>query len=376
MKCHEMLMSRISDSKNNPTLEGRPRLKEACQQLQQMALQLGDGAKLPTMIELRSQLGMSLSTINDAVRELERHGMLRSVNGVGIYVAKTINRKATGKLGLWFRSRPLADHYMTDLMSGIRNEAARYNWDVILLNENEETVESGKVDAVLMFCHVTEALLINLPPEVPHALLFQHSPEFTCIAADDFEGQKLATQHLLQQGHRRISYLPSSDNDSISRQRLAGYEAAYKEAGIVFEEKWVRFLHKPRIKNYRVAGESVMTSWLNDGWNDLGCTAILAANDTAAIGIIQALKAKGLRVPEDVSVMGFDGTEISDLCTPRLTTIKVPLAEIGARAVKVLLQQVDEETSLLEKIVLPVQLKLGESTASGKIREVNETSFI
>jgi len=366
-------MNRISDLEENPTIAGRPRLKEACQYLQKMAIQLGQGAKLPTMIELRSQLGMSLSTINDAIRELERHGMLRSVNGVGIYVAKPISRKVTGKLGLWFRVNPLSDNYMTDLMSGIRNEAARHNWDIILLNENEETVEQGKVDAVLMYCHVTEALLINLPPGLPHALLFQHSPEFTCIAADDFEGAKLATQHLLQQGHRRISYLPSSDNDSISRQRLAGYEAAYKEAGIAFDEKWMKFLHKPRIRNYRVAGESVMTSWLNDGWNNLGCTAILAANDTAAIGIIQALKAKGLRVPEDVSVMGFDGTEVSDLCTPRLTTIKVPLAEIGARAVKVLLQQMSEADHSPEKITLPIQLKMGESTAPGRVNEVNET---
>lgn len=358
---------------NDSTLDARPRLKEACQQLKKMALQLGEGEKLPTMIELRSQLGMSLSTINDAVRELERHGMLRSVNGVGIYVAQPTLRKATGKLGLWFRVAPLTDHYMSDLMSGIRNEAARHNWDIILLNENEETVERGKVDAVLMFCHVTEALLINLPPELPHALLLQHSSEFTCIAADDFEGAKLATQYLLQKGHRRISYLLNSDYDSISRQRLAGYEAAYKEAGIVFDEKWVQFLHKPRIKNYREAGESVMTLWLDDGWIDLGCTAILAANDTAAIGIIRALKAKGLRVPEDVSVMGFDGTEISDLCMPRLTTIKVPLAEIGARAVKVLLQQMGEGTSYLEKIVLPVQLKLGESTAPRRVNEVNES---
>jgi DNA-binding LacI/PurR family transcriptional regulator len=217
--------------------------------------------------------------------------------------------------------------------------------------------------------------LINLPAKLPHALLFQHSPEFTCVAADDFEGAKLATGHLLQQGHRRISYLPSSDNDSISRQRLAGYEAAYKEAGIDFDKQWVRFLHKPRVP-YRVAGETVMTSWMEEGWGDLKCTAILAPNDSAAIGIMQALRAKGLRIPDDVSVVGFDGTETSNLCTPRLTTIKVPLAEIGARAVKVLLQQMGEANYSLEKITLPIQLKVGESTAPRRTNEVNETLHV
>ena len=110
-----------------------------------------------------------------------------------------------------------------------------------------------------------------------------------------------------------------------------------------------------------------MKSLLKGNWEEMDCTAILAHNDESAIGVMKVLANAGIRVPEDVSVVGFDGTEVSDLCTPRLTTIKLPLVEMGERAVKVLLQQMREGTGLLEKIILPVQLKGGESTAPRRI---------
>ena len=101
---------------------------------------------------------------------------------------------------------------------------------------------------------------------------------------------------------------------------------------------------------------------VEDGWQALGCTAILAHNDEAAIGVMNALAARGLGVPQDVSVVGFDGTMICDFCTPKLTSVKVPLREIGSRAVKVLLEQIQGGIKTPEKITLPVQLKRGAST--------------
>lgn len=356
-------MNTTLDLQKDSLLGQRPRLKEACLKLQQMALELGPDAKLPTMIELRAQLGVSFSTLNNAVRELERHGMLRSINGVGVYVASPPNNPVTGRLGLYLHIFHLTDPYTVDLLNGVRREAARRGLEVVLLNEEDSAIEPGKVDAVLMYCHVTEALLLNLPLDLPHVLLFQHSPEFTCIVADDFEGAKMATHHLFELGHRRIAYLLHSNYDSISRQRLAGYEAAHKEWGFVIDEKRVKFLHKTAHQNYREVCEAVMMAWLEEDWRDLNCTAMLAHNDQAAIGVIKVLADAGLRVPQDASVVGFDGTETSELCTPSLTTIKVPLNEIGARAVKVLWEQICEGVSQPEKIVLPVQLKRGGSVA-------------
>lgn len=356
-------MKLISTLKEDTVLDQRPRLKSACLELQQMALDLGVDAKLPTMIELRSQLGMSLRTINDAVRELERRQILRSVNGVGIYVSSSQPQQLTGRIGLLLHVGGITDPYTSELLLGVRREAVRQGMELLFLDEESQTVERGKVDAVLMYCHETEALAMNLPPNLPHVLLFQHSSDFACVAVNDFDGAKMATEHLLELGHTRIGYLLSSDQDSVSRQRLSGYQAAHQESGTVFDEQCVRFLKKTEQQNYLEAGQIAMQSWVNDGWKELGCTAILAHNDLTAISIMKVLNNSGFRVPQDVSVVGFDGTRLSDLCTPPLTTVRVPLYDVGTRAIKTLIEQIKDGVIRQEKVVMPVSFKMGESTS-------------
>jgi LacI family transcriptional regulator len=108
-----------------------------------------------------------------------------------------------------------------------------------------------------------------------------------------------------------------------------------------------------------------MGSWLRGDWSKLGCTAIAAHNDEAAIGVLKALREADIQVPSDVSVVGFDGTELAAHSDPPLTTWKVPLEEIGARGVKVLLRQMKGESALV-RCALAGQLQIGESTAPSK----------
>lgn len=361
-------MQRHIDHSIERDLQQRPRLRQACLQLEEMARQLQPGDKLPPMVALRAQLGMSFSTLTAAVRELERRGVLQSASGVGVYVAEPRAQEVKRKLGLLFRigaaqnETTLFDFYVANLLSGVRRAAALHDFEIVLLDEQTECVPGDKVDALILYCHLTEALAMNLPSQLPHVLLFQHSPDFACVVPDDFEGAKIATTHLLELGHRRIAYMPASQHDSISRQRQAGFYAAHHNAAIEVSPEQIRYLPpKSRQCSYRELGEREMAAWLAENWQQQRCTAILAHNDHAAIGMIKALRAAGLRVPQDVSVVGFDGTEISNLCTPSLTSIRVPLAEIGARAVKVLLEQIAEGKIHTEKNMLPVSLKKGDS---------------
>jgi len=351
-------------------LQQRPRLRQACLKLEEIARRLNPGDKLPPMVALRAELGMSFSTLTAAVRELECRGILHSASGVGVYVTDAVEAPVTRKIGVLFRisqsvQSSSVDSYVAEILTGVRREAARHNLEIALIDAETESIEAGSVDALLLYCHLTEALVMDIPPSLPHVLLFQHSPDFACVVPDDFEGTKIATQHLLQNGHRRIAYLSVSSHDSIARQRLAGFHAAHREMDLEVDATRIRFLpHKSPTCSYLQQGETEMKSWLAEGWRDLKCTAILAHNDHTAIGVMKALRAKNLRVPEDISVMGFDGTEISDVCTPSLTTIRVPLEEIGERAVKVLLEQMKDGKIHTEKNVLPVSLKAGDSTRS------------
>ena len=118
-----------------------------------------------------------------------------------------------------------------------------------------------------------------------------------------------------------------------------------------------RFRGAPRERERR------MELWLEHGWRELGCTAIMAHNDSTAIGVMRALGKAGLRVPEDVSVIGFDGTPLCEYSTPPLTTVEVPLHEIGARALQLLQEQIHDRNVVPERVILPVRFKPGQSVA-------------
>ncbi len=386
-----------TDLKNDRRLAQRPRLQEACLKLEAMAQNLGPEAKLPTTTQLRATLGVSVKTLNDAVRELERRNMLRSVNGVGIYVAKPAPATAKNVVGLLYHSaEPYSKQqspYMQSLLNGIRGEASKSGIG-ILLTDADNTDVWDDLSGFLIYCNDPKRMkgyLAQLPPHLPRVLLLhrEHNASVTNVAADDFGGAKLATEHLIAQGHRRISYLLSSSPESLdyySPLRLAGYRAALAEAGIEFEDNWLAYLNESNPHQrfekaiaerlheindpalaYLPKSERRMELWLEDGWQGLDCTAIVAHNDSTAIGVMRALNKAGLRVPEDVSVIGFDGTPLCEYSSPPLTTVEVPLYEIGARALQLLQDQINNDDVVPERVTLPVRFKPGQSVAPATI---------
>ncbi len=331
---------------------------ELRQQIQSRQLLPGD--RLPTFAEMRVQYNVTSTTIERVYGILESEGLIKRQQGSGTFVTEQ-KRPTTGNIGLLFQVESLTNPYEMDLLAGMRYEAMQHGMEILLLNAQDENADYDKFDAIAMYCDIAEATSLNLPPNMPAVLLFETCPEFTCIVPDDFEGVRLATQHLIAQGHRKIAYLQHSYDDSIGWQRLAGYQAGHREAGLETDSQFIRQFEKSLTQDYREAAEVVMQDWLKNDWHQLGCTALLAHNDEVAIGAMNAFLENGLNVPRDVSVVGFDGTMICDLCTPKLTSIKVPLREIGSRAVTVLMEQLQGGVKAPEKITLPVQLIPGAS---------------
>lgn len=325
--------------------------------------ELMPGDRLPTFAEMRSRHNVTSTTIERVYSLLENEGLIKRQQGSGTFVSEQ-KRTATGNIGFLFHVQSLTNPYEMDLLAGMRTEAMQHGLEILLLNAQEVDTDYDKIDAIVMYCDITEATNLKLPANLPAVLLFETCSDFTCIVPDDFEGARMATQHLIAQGHRNIAYLQQAYDDSIGWQRLAGYQAAHREAGIAINSDTIRQFEKSLEQDYREAAEIAMQNWLKHDWHEQDCTAVLAHNDEAAIGVMNALTAHGLSVPQDVSVVGFDGTMICDLCTPKLTSIKVPLREIGSRAVKVLIEQLQGVAKAPEKITLPVQLNLGASTQS------------
>ena len=324
---------------------------------------LRPGDRLPTFREMREKFGATPTTVERVYRLLEDEGLIVRGQGRGVFVAETPTRTATGIIGLSGATfaRRLSHPYFAHLMQGVHEAAERAGREILVLHSASE-IKWEKLDGVLLCETPDDRQLPTLPPGMPCVAILAPVDEVTSVIADDARGARDATEHLLRQGHRSIGFL----HDPASTRRLSGYYDALRTANVEPQARWVRAVREASGVSYADCGHQTMRQWLAEDWLQAGCTALLSQNDDTARGVIKALDEAGLRVPEDVSVVGFDGTEFAFL-SPSLTTIEVPLRAIGARGVEVLLNQMEsavtQQPSLSETIVMPVRLRIGKTTA-------------
>ena len=178
---------------------------------------------------------------------------------------------------------------------------------------------------------------------------------------DDFKESYKAVESLIQKGHRRIALLCScKDEPSISYKRLAGYKKALEDYQIEVDEQLI--IHSKDDANaYTVERGYADTKKIIK--NHIDCTAIYAISDLVAMGVCRALIEEGKSIPDDYSVMGYDGLEISNYYNPSLTTIKQPVKEMARRAVKTLFDMMKGKQDIVH-CVMEGELMERESTAS------------
>jgi LacI family transcriptional regulator len=176
------------------------------------------------------------------------------------------------------------------------------------------------------------------------------------VSATNALGGRTATEHLLSLGHRRIGVITGVRDWLASVERLSGHNAALASAGVpldpalVVESDWA-------IEGGETAADALLAL-------PEPPSAIFAFNDNMAVGALRAAQARGLRVPEDLSLVGFDDSEQASTVTPALTTIRQPLAEMGRMAVSLLLRQLENQRVEALRIELQTRLVVRESTAT------------
>lgn len=363
-------------------LQRHPRVPKYIKVAEQLRAQvqsgnLKPGDRLPSFVELRDHHQISRGTVEKVHALLERDGLIVREQGRGVFVGSAQRREATGIIG--FAGQGFAEVqsslYWAHLVQGIQAEAAREKMQLLLLNSPFHGELWDKVDGVLLGVNEEDlhAQLRHVPPSLPCVSMLTSAEGVAGVLADDYQGARDATRHLLALGHQRIGHLVAGHNSLIER-RLSGYRDALSEAAIEPELRWMRQLRlRARRADSKLEfieqGRRCVREWLASDWKQAGCTAILTQNDHVAVGAIQSFQEASVRVPEDVSVAGFDGTEMYDFFSPRLTTVKVPLHHIGAVAMRLLLEKIKSGNirQQQETIMLPTHLKEGTSTAPAKI---------
>ncbi len=170
---------------------------------------------------------------------------------------------------------------------------------------------------------------------------------------DDYYGASLATEHLIHLGHRRIGYINGPENWHTCRARLSGYRETLASHNLLFEPSLVQ------------PGDWEIESGYAAAKNFLHLaerpTAIFAANDLMALGAIYAIQDAGLSVPEDVAVVGYDNRNFTKTVRPRITTVSMPVIEMGGVAAELLLNQIAEGRKEEEEIKVKGQLIIRET---------------
>jgi len=334
--------------------------------------ELAVGDRLPSFAQLRAEFGATPTTAERIYGLLEQEGFAERRQGKGTFVANPA-RKRTGTFGFIGgtlfnqRKNPFNAHLMEGVQQAI--EAQQHHLLYMGTDYSLNLNACEKVDGVLL-CSIedTDSVVRELPPHLPRVSLLNIGRDMPSVVTDDYEGAKIAVRHLLELGHCRIACL-TEKLPSLARRRFAGYCDALMDANIEVDPRWARLAGTvPKALGtghpYLEWARIQMSDWLREDWKQLNCTAILVQNEFAAIGVMQILQEAGIRIPGEVSVICFDGTEVCDVVVPRLTAVKLPLEEIGFKAAETLERQIQGEQLQSQIVVLPMSLRAGDSVAA------------
>lgn len=332
----------------------------------------------PTIKDVAKKAGVSLSTVSlvlnrkknvsettvkkvqQAIEELNYHPQ-RSAQGLA--------SKKTGNIGFILTSDHFsrAEPFYTKIFLGSEIEARKHNYYIILTtveqNFNKKSIPrlllERNVDGVILAGKVPDGLIhyiqqIDLP-----IVFIDYLPangNFPAVLIDNVAGAIQAVKHLVDKGHRHVAFIAGDISHPSIHDRFLGYKQILEENKIPFDEKLV-------VTDEDYPGDK-------NGYNAMyklqerkaRFTAIFAANDAMAFGCMRCLKEKGIKVPDQVALVGFDDVDVSWQMEPQLTTIRVNKEDMGALAVKNMADLISSNKKSLGKILVPVELVIRDSS--------------
>ena len=316
-------------------------------------------------------MGTVSRVLNDhpSVREVTRQRVLAAIADLDYSPNPVARRLSLGKtltvaVIVPFFTRPS----FIGRLRGIEYALADSEYDLIIFNVETTARRDAYFHSVPRRERADGLLIISLSPRdaevdhflqtgVPTVLVDAYHPRLSRTVIADVDGGRMATQHLIDLGHRKIGYvsdwLDNPFNFVSSRERCEGYRQALAQADIHFRPE------------YHCQGEYGRKEAREMALNLLSLpdrpTAVFAASDTLAIGVMEAARDVGLRVPDDLSVIGYDDIEISEYL--HLTTIRQPLFVSGVEGVELLFESIATPSSAPRQVILPVELVVRGTTA-------------
>ncbi|MCX8082372.1 MAG: GntR family transcriptional regulator [bacterium] len=323
---------------------------------------LKPGERIPSIIQLSHQFKVSTITIKQAVQELVKEGYLRTQGSKGTFINSL--RHNTRLIGVVLYSSPGENIFLGEIFSGIEKEASINDYHILLFNTDCNTEKEIRYLREIYERNVEGLIYAPFTSETPSVPILNefrkhHIPVVLLdINVNNFDGDHVginnvsggfdATEYLIKKGHTKIGIFLGRQDISNMRDRYNGYLKALKNYGIEHNRLYVK-MHTYQ-KFYEEMGYTCGLEILN--LKDPP-TAIFCTSDAMAVGLYKICSEMNIRIPEDISIVGFDNLIISDYLMPPLTTINPGKKKMGEEAVKLLMDRIKGHSSNTQNKILP-----------------------
>jgi len=338
--------------------------------------------KTLTIHDIAKKLNISASTVSRALNNNPNISKttIEKVNAFAIeggyrpnWIASNLRKRKTNSIGIIVPQ--INRNFFSSFISGVEEIAFKKNYNVIISQSNN-ILEKEKKIVYSLFSNQVDGMIVSLSMqtnEFSHFKLFQENniplvffdrvaPSLSTdrIVVDDFEAGYKATKHLIDQGYKRIAHLAGPTVLEIYSLRRNGYIKALKDCHLPVKKEYIPTSHL-----LMEDGENSIKQFLD---LKIPPDAVFCGNDTSALGMMIYLKKKGIRVPEDIGIVGFSDEPFSELVTPTLTTLRQPSFEMGKKAAGLLIQRIEknENPTDFRTIVMPTELIIRESSSPKK----------
>lgn len=328
---------------------------------------------MPTILDVAEKAGVSRSTVSRVLTNSGRVdpetkqkvlAAMKELNYQPSQVARNLRRKETNLIAVLIPC--ISNPFFGSLVQGMEEVAVKKGYHVILCNTGEDPVRQMEYLQMLERKQVDGVILTSLRNPLGEVRSYlQHGPivlaseyvednSLPAVVIDNIKAAERVTEHLILKGHKRIGFINGPEHIILCRDRQKGYIQMMENYEISVSHDLIT------CSDFTIEGGFACAKQLLA--LEEKPSAIFAANDEMAVGVIQAVQEQGLRVPQDVAVVGFDNVQVSKVVQPNLTTIDQPIFQLGVKSMELLMSCLDGDVLEGKRIVLEANLCIREST--------------
>ena len=319
--------------------------------------------KIPGERTLAEEFGFSYMTVRKAINNLVHKNVLFKVPKKGTFVnhSKDVEHLTIGYFIDQKIKSGISSPYYSMIYNAIEKEAAKYDFTVIYFSDSDpERLNKilKKVDGVIATCFPhNESIIAQMKKQSPLLVIDNASIDQTIpsVVIDNFTADYTTVEYLYKLGHKKVAFMTGLNDSNVGRNRLNGYKQGVIDFDLDQSEDLVFYGNYSFESGIEGANYFLQQDELPQ--------AIICANDAMAVGAIQRFKAAHIRIPEDISVIGFDDIPLASQVTPALTTISVPTQEIAHHAFTMLKQIIDKKPLTFQHVSLSANLVTRDSCA-------------